>query len=458
MKTPAGFTFQRTGRDGGRVRLGRRRVAVIRRLELVDFRPVAGAPAVVGTDVGVPLYWRQYANHQDPERRLNSHSRLEVLRSGHAGLVLRATGATRSRGALSTYEVAFGVARDGTVVVEVRARLEVPPRVGWRVTPQADHGELAFLTLWPAGVFSPTGAEPKRYQACLLQHGGRVEAVAHHHLESPDKQRLRLRPGDRFAWVTEDWNPVVTLREGDRAEAGVCAYMWDTHFGLRAGRGGAQTLGPGTVRTAAYALGVIGRAEARRLAEAARLRSPGRAAATPMYTGARHKFRATFASMTPATANTAWPWQREVTEGRAVDVDQRRDATVGRGDRCSLRIRHRRAARSCWQATTLGPSFGEPAFRSGGRLRLTGWVKVAGDAGSARLALRVHRAGRGNVFDSAAYEIYSCRASGSARGWRRLSVTTPPLRPAPDRVHLRLEFAGEGTAWFDDLVFIRLAR
>ena len=457
MKALAKFSFQRTGRDSGRIRLGRRLVAEIRRLEMVNFRPVAGADAVVGCDVGLPLYWRQYANHQDPERRLNSHSRLTLVGAEPGRLILRATGATRSRGALSTYDVEFSIAPNGTVAVDVRAHLEIPPRGRWRVTPQADHGELAFLTLWPAGVFSPTGMEPKRYQSCLVQHGTKVERIAHHHLESPDKQRLRLRPGDRFAWVTEDWNPVVTLRAGDRVEAGVCAYMWDTHFGLRVGRGAAVTLAPGAVRTAAYSLGVISRAEAGRLAKVARLWSAGASARTPMYTGRRHHFQATFESLA-AAANTAWPWQREMTEGRAADVAPDRDTRMGHGDRCSLRIRHQRAARSCWQATTLGPAFGEPAFRAGERLRLTGWVRVNGGAGSARLVLRLHRAGRGSVFDVARYELFSSDEAVGAPGWRRLQVTTPPLRPAPDRVHLRLEFAGTGTAWFDDLTFARLPR
>lgn len=456
MKASAEFSFERTGRASGRIRLGRRTVAEIRQLELVNFRPVAGVSAVVGREVGIPLYWRQYANHQDPERRLNSHARLTVLRSDAATLVLQASGATPSRGASSTYEVEFRVASNRTVTIEVRARLEIPPGGGWRVTPQSDHGELAFLTLWPAGVFSPTGAVPKRFQACLLQRGVKAEAIVHHHLESPDKQRVRLRPGDRFAWVAEDWNPVVTLRAGHRAEAGVCAYMWDTHFGLRAGRGAPVTLAPGVVRTAAYSLGVIGRGEAARLLSSARARSAGKAASTPMYTGRHHHFQATFETLAADAANTAWPWQREVTEGRVTAVAFARDTRVGRGDRCSLRIRHRRPARSCWQATTLGPAFGEPGFSPGGRLRLTGWVRVEGSAGRARLVLRLHRAGRGSVFDVNGYEVLASGETAAVPGWQRLSVTTPPLRPAPDRVHLRLEFAGRGTAWFDDLRFTRL--
>ncbi len=458
MSSAPTFSFARTARDGGRIRLGGRRVAEVRRLALVDFFPVPGAPALVGRDVGVPLYWRQYANHQDPERSLDSHLRLGEPETGPGWLRLRATGATRSSCAFSDYAVTFRADARGRVTVEVSARLEIPPGPGWRVTPQPDHGELAFCTLWPAGVFSPTGRAPKRYQSCLVQRGARVEAIAHHHLESPDKQRLRLGPGDRFAWVTEDENPVITLGRGTRAEAGICAYMWDTHFGLRAGCGGkAVVLPPGTVRTADYSLGVLGRVEAGRLRRRAVLRSPGAAADTPVYTGSRHNFRATFRS-TEIDRNTAWPWQQAVTRGNPRTVEFARDTRVGCGDRYSLRLRHRAAARSAWQATTLGPAFGEPAFRRGGKLRLTAKVRIRGVRGRMRIALRVHRAGRGSMFDVAGYEVFaSAWLRSGDRDWDELHVETPRLAPAPDRVHLVLELDGTGRVWFDDVELKRLS-
>ena len=451
------FSFERTARDGGRIRLGDRRVAEVRRLVLVDFFPVPGATALVGRDVGVPLYWRQYANHQDSERSLDSHRRLGEPETGPGWLRLRATGATRSRSALSVFAVTFQADARGRVTVEVSARLEIPPGPGWRVTPQPDHGELAFCTLWPAGVFSPTGKKTKRFQSCLVQRGARVAEIVHHHLESPDKQRLKLGPCDRFAWALEDWNPVITIGAGTRAEAGVCAYMWDTHFGLRACRGGKSVvLPPGTVRMANYTLGVLGRAEAGRLRRRAVLRSPGAAADTPVYTGARHDFRATFRS-TGIDRNTAWPWQQAVTRGNPRTVEFARDTRIGCGDRYSLRLRHRASATSAWQATTLGPAFGEPAFRRGGKLRLTAMVRTRGVRGKVRIALRVHRAGRGSVFDVAGYEVYaSAWLRSGDRDWSELCVETPRLSPAPDRVHLLLELDGTGRAWFDGVELERV--
>jgi hypothetical protein len=233
--------------------------------------------------------------------------------------------------------------------------------------------------------------------------------------------------------------------------------MWDTHFGLRACRGGKPVvLPPGTVRTADYTLSVLGRSAARQLLRRADLRSPGATANMPIYTGGRHGFRATFQS-TEIDHNTAWPWQRAVMRGRASAVEFARDNRIGYGDRYSLRLRHRAAAHSAWQATTLGPAFGEPAFRRGGRLRLTAMVRTRGVHGRVRIALRVHRPGRGSVFDVAGYEVWSSAwLRARDRDWCELRVETPRLSPAPDRVHLLLELDGTGRAWFDDVELERL--
>lgn len=450
------FSFVGTARDSGRIRLGRAVVAEVRRLELINFRPVAGAGLLVGADVGVPLFWRQYGNHQDPERSANSHRRLELIATGADSLILLATGFTRSRSLRSDFVVTLRVV-DGVISCAMQARLEVQLGPGWLVTPHPHHGEVTFCTLWPAGVFAPDGRAPKRFHSCLVQRGLRAERIAHHHLGSPDKHRIRLRPGDRFAWVLEDWNPVITLGSGSRAEAGVCAYMWDTHFGLKICRAGRNVrLKPGTVLHAAYTLTAEPRARWQAAARRARLRSAGAAVDTPVWTGGRHTFAETFRS--PGIAgNTAWPWETTVTSGPTAGVKFARDTRVGYADRFSLRIRSARAVQAAWQATTLGPAFGERAFRRGGRMRLTARVRTRDLHGEVSVALRVHRTGRGSAFDIGSYEIFPSPAvRDPATAWSELTVTTPPLAPVPDRVHVLLRLAGRGTVWFDDVVFERL--
>lgn len=462
------------------MRRGDEVVAEIRRLALVCFVPRPGAASLVCADVGVPFYWRQYGNHQDPERRADARRRLEVLEATPGTLRLRATGRTASGSALSDYEIIFASDARGRLRCEVEARLKIPDGPGWLVTPHPNHGEAVFCTLWPRGVFAPDGQARKHFTACLVQRGDRARRIAHHHLESPDKQRVRLGPGDRFAWGLEDDNPQLTIGAGTRAEAGVCAYMWDTHFAVRICRSGRDVvLPPGTELTAHYSLEGKTRRELGAVFRSAPVASAGAAAGTPVYTGGLHTFRETFRTA-GVTGNTVWPWQQEVVSGRPADVEFARDARVGCGDCYSLRLHHRRPASSRWLATTLGPAFGESPFQRGGRLRLGAMIRTTGPA-KARITLRWHRTGKGSVFDVAGYETFSSEwvwsrgalaaeegqnaakaprpqngGSANMAGWVELVIETPSLRPAPDRVHLLLELNGRGTAWFDNVTLERV--
>ena len=467
--------FQATARDGGRVLHGRKVVAEIKRLALIHFVPQPGASSLVGADVGVPFYWRQYGNHQDPERRMDFRRRLTLIEQSATAICLRATGTTRSGSARSTYAITFRIDARGRLQCEVEAVLTVSDGPGWLVTPHPHHGEAVFCTLWPTGVFSPTRKTPKRFDSCLMQRGEKGRRILHHHLESPDKQRIKLGSGDRFAWGLEEMNPQLTIGAGTRAEAGVCAYMWDTHFALRVCRDQRDVvLKPGSELRAAYALEGKTRRQLAADFNCATIASSGAAAATPMYRRSLHTFKETFRDAT-AAGNTAWPWQREIVAGREADVVFARDTRVGCGDCWSLKIQHRHAAQSRWLATTLGPAFGEPAFKRGARLRLGAMVKTTG-AAAARITLRWHRTGRGSVFDVSGYEMWSSEWVGSrgalaagsrkyaagaprpqgdgiggAGDWIELLIETPPLSPAPDRVHLLLELKGRGAAWFDNV-------
>lgn len=457
MPRGAILSFKSTAADSGRILLGSRCVAEIRELALVKFVPWAGAVSLVGRDVGVPLLWQQYGNHQDPERSARYHRRLSLQKAGPGWLRLRAVGSTQSRSMTSTFELTFRVDARQRLSLHAAARLEVDPGDGWLVTPHADHGEVTFCTLWPTGVFSPDGRAPKRFQCCLASRGTKMRRIEHHHLESPDKHRIALRAGDRFAWALEDINPVLTIGPGAPVLAGLCAYMWDAHFGLRTCPDHEPvTLPPGTVLTADYTLAAVARAELEPDCKRAQLLSPGRAADTPVWTGGLHTFKETFRSA-DIDRNTAWPWATAITAGSADDVELARERWFGSSECFSLRIHHRAKAASMWLASTLGPAFGEPPFRRGGKLFLRALVFTRGLRGTVRVALRVHRQGRGSVFDVAGYEVFPSATLNTDEGqWTELRLTTPALAPAPDRVHVLLELDGEGRVWFDDVQFLRL--
>lgn len=451
------FTFQRTARDGGLVKLDGVVVAEIRRLELYNFCPRLRAKPIVGSDVGVPLYWRQYGDHQNPERSANSHRSISAVKTKPGCLQLRSRGLTRSRSVESVFAVTFRVDGRGWISVEMEARLEVLAPEGWLVTPHPDHGEVTFCTLWPQGVFSANGRRPKRFQSCLVQRGEKLDKIEHTHLESPDKHHIRLRQGDRFAWVSEEVNPVITMGTGVKVEAGVCAYMWDVHFGLKICREAKPVILPmATILQATYTLSVESKSRLQPLVQRARHLPTGAALDQPVWMGGRHSFQETFRSE-KIDRNTAWPWQTAVIHGDEQDVRFTRDKRVGHEDSHSLKVENLRSADSAWQATTLGPAFGERAFRSGGRLRLSAMVRIRGSEGKARVALRVHREGKGSVYAVSDYEFYpSQEMTQTNRGWHELTVTTPRLSPAPDRVHVLLQLDGRGAAWFDEVELIKL--
>lgn len=450
MARSVNLSFQSTARDGGRVLHGRKCVAEVKQLALIHFVPQSGAESLVGAEVGVPFYWRQYGNHQDPERRMDFQRRLTLIEQTATTIRLRATGTTQSGSARSEYAITFRIDARGRLRCEVEAVLTVPEGPGWLVTPHPHHGEAVFCTLWPSGVFSPDGRAPKRFDSCLVEGGNQARRILHHHLESPDKQHICLSAGDRFAWGLEEVNPQLTIGAGTRAEAGVCAYMWDTHFALRVCRAKRDVLlPPGTVLRAAYTLEGKTRRQLVSTYRRATITSSGAAADTPMYRSGLHTFKETFRDAALA-GNTAWPWQREIVEGRAADVIFARDTRVGCGDRYALKLQHRRAVQSRWLASTLGPAFGEPAFKRGVCLALNAMVKTTGTA-EARITLRWHRTGCGSVFDVTGYETWSSEWIAQEKDWIELLIETPPLRPAPDRVHLLLELKGRGTAWFDNV-------
>jgi hypothetical protein len=128
------------------------------------------------------------------------------------------------------------------------------------------------------------------------------------------------------------------------------------------------------------------------------------------------------------------------------------DRTQGVDDDRSLRIDGVAPVVARWQATTLGPAYRHPPFPDGARYRLEAFVRTVLTAGSAGIALRLHRDGSPGLFDVAGYEVFhSIQEISGASAWTRLVLLTPPISPAPDRLHILLELRGTGTCWFDNV-------
>jgi hypothetical protein len=168
----------------------------------------------------------------------------------------------------------------------------------------------------------------------------------------------------------------------------------------------------------------------------------------PVHVRGIHTFRETFASADPSRTDL-WPWAFETLDGGPGQVEGRIDKETGYDDNASLVIRAKGGGRGRWVLSTIGPAFGDPPFTPGRRYRLSARVR---SAGTARIALALHRSNAPGLFDPSAYEEFVGEALPAVDGWALLAVETPSIDPEPDRVHIRLTHAGEGASWFDNVL------
>ena len=438
-------------RDGSEV------IAQIRdlRLQNVRFRP--GGRLLIGEEVPLPLFWEQYANNEDPERNAGSNGTLQIQEASEDCLKIACKGMTRSGSAESAFHVVFAhIDEKRLYEIAIMATLHIPEGRGWLVTPNPSHGEIEFCNLWPEGAFSADRRKPLRYNACYLDRRDRVMKIPHHHLESADKHNIAMQGGDRMIWLLEEENLCLTLRSSDSVTAGICAYMWDAHLAYKVcGDGRDRVLSAGSTYTASYRLSAIDRHEGERIAERAKEISTPEPSLTPIIVDGVHTFAETFATARQDPADV-WPWETEVLTGDPATVRFMVDRTCGWDDRASIRIDSPASAKAAWKATALGPAFRQTDFKEGGQYRLSAYLRTALTSGSATIAIRLHRRGAHGLYDPAQYDLYRCttRMTGNT-AWTHLEVTTPPVIPAADRVHILLEMDGAGTCWFDNVHLTR---
>lgn len=451
------FSVKKTGTASIKIFDGTELVCEVRDLRLQNVRLRPRGRTLIGEEVPLPLYWEQYANHEHPERNAGSHGSVHLVEEGPDRITFECVGANRSRSALSNYLV--GVSRRADLnayVLDIGAELRIADGAEWQATFNPHHGELEFCNFWPDGVFAADRQKPLLYDGCYIVHPDSVERIPHHHLESPDKHSIRLRPGDRLAWLLEDENPCMEFLSGGEVAAGICAYMWDAHLAYRVCPDEAdRTLRSGARYAASLRVFSLDREEGRRIATRANTVALIEGERTPVVADGVHTFSETFDN-TKLPLDRAWPWETEIVSGDAQRVRFALDHEVGFDDHASLRIDAFRIACAQWKATALGPAFRQAPFAEGERYRLVAYVRSVLSSGRVSTAIRLHREGADGLFDPASYETYrsSLEVTG-ASDWTRIEVVTPSVVPAPDRIHLLLEMNGEGSCWFDNVHFTR---
>lgn len=448
------FQFHQTDGANGVILDRGVQIAEIRNLRLCNVRFQNDSPLIIGEDVATPLFWWQYADHQNPERLCGSNGKLRLLQEEPERVTFVCEGTNASGSALSRYEIELNYSpQQCSYVFRIVAQLTIPDGRQYLVTPNPSHGELEFCNFWPEGVFSNTAGKAKRYQACFVQNANGTLRIPHHHLETSDKHNIVMKKGSRFCWLLEETNPVVEIISNNEVCAGLCAYMWDAHFGYRICDDVQNKLLTGNRNfSAAFLLYAIDRQAAATLAASAREIVAPEIKQIPIYVPGVNTFAHTLLDF-PDQQTDLWPWTYE-SDGAENLAEFALDRERGVDDSCSLRIRNSGPVNSQWLATTLGPAFGQPAFREGACLRLTAYVRTEDVKNQTGIAIRLHRPGHGDLFKVSEYEVFPSQQT--LRGtceWQRLQVITPPLAPAPDRVHLLLRQSGTGTSWFDHVLF-----
>jgi hypothetical protein len=454
MRYHPDFHLKQTDKSNAVILDGKNVVAEIRGLCLcnVVFRP-QGRP-LIAEDVPLPLYWEQYSNHQHPERNTGSHGHLECTLNSQSKVSLKIESASYSREVVSCYELECSFSeKTFSYAFDIRCMLRVPDGKRWHVSFNPSHGELEFCNLWPYDAFIPGNSKAKRYQACFVQRDDVTHRIPHHHLETSDKHNIEMHVGDRFLWLLEDENPVVEICSSETVNAGLCAYMWDAHFGYRVCFNGEDTrLSSGATYNAQFRLSSILRDEGEAIASSATTRKADELQSIPIYVDGLNTFSESLRENEMRV--DVWPWEHDQSIPGLVEHEV--DRQEGRSDNASLRIQTFQQVSGGWMATTLGPAFGEQAFENGKKYRLSAFVKTREMVGSAQIGVRLHRAGVGDVFDLNSYDTYySNHIVTGPSEWQRVTVITPEINPAPDRLHLLLEVHGSGTCWFDDVIFER---
>ncbi|MDW7679624.1 MAG: hypothetical protein SCK70_03620, partial [bacterium] len=330
----------------------------------------------------------------------------------------------------------------------------IPPGKKWSVTPNPVHGEVEFCNLWPNDVFTVNPWVAKKFQACYVQQRDRILKIPHHHLETPDKNNIRLEQGDKFFWLAEECNPVVEILSGEVVSAGVCAYMWDAHFGCRVTDGISPKIlaGPQKIR-AAFRLFGVDADSATAIIDRASKPDLTLIGNIPIYVNGFNTFGASLLDF-PEKFHDLWEWKFEPGATTGKKAVEKVDRQTGFSDQNSLFIENFTDSTSAWIATAIGPAYGQPPISDRARLKLTAALKTEQVSGKADIAIRYFQPGKGSVFDLSDYQlIVSKNGLNATHPWSKFEVITPRLSPPPERVHLMLRLNGAGRAWFDDVGF-----
>jgi hypothetical protein len=437
-------------------------VCHIKNIYLMNARFKPGGDIIIGHEVPMPLFWWQYARHEDPERNAGILISQKVSYETEK-IIFNILSANLSRSIFSNYILDISYSEElKSYVYSFKAKLLVNEGCKWLVTPNNVHGEVEFCNFYPVGVFTKDPKGIKKYYSSLYENAdGKIINIPHFHLDLNIYSNLFFKSGGRFIYILEDENPVIQIL-GTPSErnclAGICSYMWDVHFGYKVCLKNADVLlNDNDTFESSFRLYSISRDLARDLLSIAEKPDLSEIEDIPVY----QKGLNTFSYRLSGDENTynLWQWQKEVNIPPDTPVKLSLDKSLGYSDNNSLYINLKGEGTARWVYTSLGPEFGGDEFALNKKyvLKAIALPKNLGANSFIRLGFRIHYKDEGEVFNLLSYKYYYCekivQMSDMAFDWQEIICKTPVISSLPDRVHLLLELEGKGECWFDDVCF-----
>jgi hypothetical protein len=430
-----------------------------------------GGQRIIEDEIGLRMFWMQYADHQKPGRSADIVKRIETDQTDPERFFLCVVSTNADQSIESRFDLTISCREDlHSYYYCFKALFTVQPGKSWAVTHNPLNGELEYCNFYPDGVFR----QNKLWQVCCYEaENGQVLRVPHHHLPTSEKIFKPFKKSGRLFYLLGDENPVVELLGNTSATTaagllytmpGLCAYMFDVHLAYRVSNSEESVLlTEGETYSAEFALYEVDRVEGEKTLNQSVYAQPPEVNELPIFTEGVNTFSKTVDDVA-GDLLAIWSWSMEYGDGwdsplreHLERIQYRLDRSTGYADSHSLMIKTRDECVARWSYTALGEPFFQKPFSEGKRHRLTAYVRTENVQGSgATIGIRLHRQDEENpesVFDSRKYERYYARRLTEMNDWTRLEITTPRIHPKPDRVHLLLEQSGEGTTWFDDVEY-----
>lgn len=420
---------------------------------------------IIISEFPIPLFWWQYANHEDPERNAGFIENVDI-RKMNRNIFVNILSRNLSNSISSNYILKISYSNKfNSYLYSINAKIKVNKDCVWTVTHNPSNGEIEYLDFYPDGAFRKDPCLKKNYNCCVYENSeGNLIYLPHYHLELKKYSNLQFNQLSKFYYLLEDENPVIQLLNETHlgTEASICSYMWDVHFGFRCCKDYSnRILTENDGFRAEFNIYSISKKQGIKILEKSTKFDSIELKNIPIYCSGINDFSKSVLDV-PNKYNT-WPWQSEISN---IVLNFKNSATflwdreVGFSDSNSLSIIIKNNNCGRWIFTALGPDFGNEDFPLNKKYKLSAKVKLwnSDDKSFISIGLRIHFQNEGDIFNINKYEhYYSDKIFQSDEmidgEWNDCICMTNTISSKPDRVHLLLEFHGVGRCWFDDVLF-----